>query len=63
MLGSKRTIPFWRPKRPLLNLERALAPHHQDGAKGAMTAQVLAGARAHDRLSAEAKKKGRFSER
>ena len=63
MLGSKRTIPFWRPKRALLNLERALAPNHQGSGKGGLTAQTLAGARARDRLSAEAKKKGRFSER
>lgn len=62
MPASKPTTPFWRPKRRLLNLERALAPERREGGKGAMTAQALAGARARDRLAAESKKKGRFAE-
>ena len=62
MPASKPTIPFWRPKRRLLNLERALAPGRREGGKGAMTAQALAGAQARDRLAAESKKKGRFAE-
>ena len=64
MLGTKRAIPFWRAKRPLLSLERALSSLRQLGARGAaMTAPALAHGRAHSRLAAEAKKLGRFSER
>ena len=64
MLGSKRTIPFWRAKRPLLSLERALSPLRQLGSKGvAMTAPALAQARARGRLATESKKLGRFSEK
>ena len=62
MPGSKPTISFWRPKRRLLNLERALAPERHESGRGAMTAQALAAARARDRLAAESKKKGRFAE-
>ena len=62
MLGSKRTIAFWRAKRPLVSLERALAPLRQLGATGAMTVPVLVQARARGRLDVEAKKKARFSE-
>lgn len=62
VLGSKRTIAFWRAKRPLISLERALAPLRQLGATGAMTAPALVQARARGRLNTEAKKKGRFSE-
>jgi len=62
VLGSKRTIAFWRARRPLVALERALAPLRQLGATGAMTAPVLVQARARGRLDIEAKKKGRFSE-
>ena len=62
VLGSKRTIPFWRAKRPLLSLERALSPLRQLRAGVAVTAPVLAQARSRSRLAAEAKKKGRFSE-
>lgn len=64
MLGTKRTIPFWRGKRPLLALERALAPLRRSPAKGvAMTVPELAQARTRGRLAAEAKKKARFDER
>ena len=63
MLGTKRAIPFWQPKRRLLSLERALTADREGNGKGAMTAQALAGARARDRLAAESKKKARFSER
>ena len=62
MLGTKPTIPFWRPKRRRLSLERALAPDRQDGGKGVTMAQAVAAARARDRLVAESKRKGRFSE-
>jgi hypothetical protein len=63
VLGTKRTIPFWRAKRPLLSLERALSSLRQLGSNGAaMTAPALAQTRARSRLVAEAKKKGRFSE-
>ena len=41
MLGTKRTIPFWRAKRRLLTLERALAPERRESGKGAMTAPAL----------------------
>jgi hypothetical protein len=64
VLGSKRTIAFWRAKRPLLSLERALAPLRQFGSLGVvMTAPALVQARARGRLATEAKKLGRFSER
>lgn len=64
MLGTRRTIPFWRAKRPLLSLERALSSLRQLGARdAAMTAPALVRARTRSRLAAEAKKLGRFSER
>ena len=62
MLGTKRTIPFWRAKRPLLALERALSPLSQLRGVVALTAPVLAHARDRGRIAAEAKRKGRFSE-
>jgi hypothetical protein len=62
VLGSKRTIPFWRARRPLLSLERALSPLRQLSEKAAMTAPALATVRARSRLQAESKKKGRFAE-
>jgi hypothetical protein len=62
MLGSKRSIPFWRQKRRLLTLERALAPERKDNCRNAITAQAVAGARARGRMAAEAKSKARFSE-
>lgn len=62
MLGTKRTIPFWRAKRPLLSLERALTPLRRLAATPMITAPTLAHARVRGRLAAEAKKKGRFSE-
>jgi hypothetical protein len=62
VLGSKRTIPFWRAKRPLLSLERALSPLRHLRVDAVMTAPALAQARSRSRLAAEAKKKGRFSE-
>ena len=62
MLGSKRTIPFWRAKRPLLSLERALTPLRRLAEPPAMSAPAMAHARVRGRLAAEAKKKGRFSE-
>jgi hypothetical protein len=62
MLGSKRSISFWRQKRRLLNLERALASERKDADKNQLTAQAVAGARARDRMADEAKRKARFSE-
>lgn len=62
VLGSKRTIPFWRARRPLLVLERALAPLRQPRGGVALTAPVLAHARDRSRIAAEARRKGRFSE-
>lgn len=62
MLGTKRTIPFWRVKRPLLALERALSPLRQLSGKVPMPAPALVTARARGRLEAAAKKKGQFSE-
>ena len=62
MLGTKRTIPFWRGKRPLLALERALSPLRRIGEKAGMSAPALATVRARGRLQAESKKKGRFAE-
>ncbi len=62
MLGSKRTIPFWRAKRPLLVLERALSPLRLAVGKGPLAAPALATVRARGRLQAASKKKGHFSE-
>ncbi|MGD9885134.1 MAG: hypothetical protein AB7F22_12235 [Reyranella sp.] len=62
MLGTKRTIPFWRARRPLLSLERALSPLRQLRGKDMISAPVLATVRARSRLRQEAKRKGRFSE-
>jgi Tripartite tricarboxylate transporter family receptor len=62
VLGSKRTIPFWRPKRRLLELARALAPHQQTQPVPIMTARALASTRARSRIDAEGRKKTRFSE-
>jgi len=64
VLGTKRAIPFWRAKRPLLSLERALSSLRQLGVKDAgMTVPALAQGRARSRLAADARKMGRFSER
>jgi hypothetical protein len=63
MLGTKRTVPFWRPKKRLLNVARAVTGDGKDTAKGAATAQAIAGARARDRIATESKKKARFAER
>jgi hypothetical protein len=63
VLGTKQTIPFWRAKRPLLVLERALAPLRQiRGGVVVVAAPALAHARDRSRITAEAKRKGRFSE-
>ena len=63
VFGPKRTISFWRAKRPLLALERALAPLRQSRGGVAVPAPVLERARDRSRLVAEAKRKGRFDER
>ena len=62
MLGTRRTIPFWRPKRRRLTLERALTPDQPDALKSAITAQAVADARARGRMAAESKRKARFAE-
>jgi hypothetical protein len=62
VLGTKRTIPFWRAKRPLLALERALGPLRQVGGKGQITAPALATVRARGRLQVAGKQKGHFRE-
>jgi hypothetical protein len=62
VLGTKRTIPLWRAKRPLLSLERALASLRQLGSKGMITAPALVTVRARGRLQQEAKRKGHFAE-
>jgi hypothetical protein len=46
----------------LLALERALAPDRKGTEKSPITAQALAEARSRERLAAEARQKGRFSE-
>jgi len=63
VLGTKRTIPFWRARRPLLSLERALAPLRELGSKGVgLSAPALVQARVRGRLVSDGKKLGRFSE-
>ena len=62
MLGSKRAIPFWQRKRRLLTLERALAPDRKGAGKSSLAAQTVAASRSRERLAAEARQKGRFSE-
>ena len=62
MLGTKRTMPLWRVKRPLLVLERALAPLRQLRGGVALMAPALVHARDRSRVAVEAKRKGRFSE-
>lgn len=62
MLGTRRTIPFWRPKRRRLTLERALTSDRPDSRQAAMTAQSVADARARGRMAAESKRKARFAE-
>ena len=62
MVGTRRTIPFWRPRKRLLKLERALTPGRPDSRKIAMTAQAVAEARARGRMAAQSRRKARFSE-
>ena len=62
MLGTKRTIPFWRPKRRLLSLERALSAVRDIAGKAPMPAPALVAVRARSRLATESRKKGRFTE-
>jgi len=64
VLGTKRTIPFWRARRPLLSLERALSALREVGARSMITAPapVLAKVKVRSRLQQAAKRKGRFSE-
>ena len=64
VLGTKRTIPFWRARRPLLSLERALSALRELGNRSMITATApaLATVKARSRLQQEAKRKGRFSE-
>jgi hypothetical protein len=62
VLGYKRTVSFWRTKRLLLSLERALSALRQLGSKGMMPAPQLVPARVRGRLQQEENRKGRFSE-
>jgi hypothetical protein len=62
MLGTMRTVPFWRPKKQRLAVERALAPERMSGLRNAVKPQSLADERARSRVAAEAKRKARFSE-
>ena len=62
VLGTKRTIPLWQAKRPLLALERALSSLRKLGGKGIMPAPQLVAVRVRGRLQQEAKRKSRFSE-
>lgn len=62
MLGTKRTIPLWRSKRPLLALERALSALRQLGGKGMIRAPELVTVRSRNRLQQEAMQIRRFRE-
>ncbi|MNC99012.1 hypothetical protein D3C83_171570 [compost metagenome] len=63
VLGTKRTIPFWRARRPRLVLERALASLRQLGSgKSMITAPQLVTVRSRSRLQQEGRKKRRFAE-
>jgi len=63
MFGTRRSIPFWRPKRRLVNVERALASTQQPDRKDeTLSAEEVATTRARGRLAAEARKKARFAE-
>ena len=62
MLGSRRTLSFWQPKKRLLKLSRALRAGLQETSRPAMPAQSLAVARVRSRVAAESKRKGHFHE-
>jgi hypothetical protein len=62
MLGSRRTISFWQPKKRLLSLARALSPNRVEIAREPAIAHVVADVRLKARLALEAKRKGRFRE-
>jgi hypothetical protein len=62
MLGSRRTLSFWQPKKQLLKLSRALRAGVQGINRPAMPAQSLAVARVRGRIVAEGKRKGHFTE-
>ena len=62
MLGTKRTLPFWRPKKRLLSLARALAPDRPGTERAVAMAHVVVDARTKGRLALAAKRKGRFAE-
>ncbi|MBV8186170.1 MAG: hypothetical protein JOY64_06880 [Alphaproteobacteria bacterium] len=62
MLGSRRTVSFWQPKKQLLKLARALRARVEETARPALPAQSLAVARVRSRIAAEGKRKARFSE-
>ena len=60
-LGAGGTLSFWQPKKRLLSW-RALCGGLQDSGQPAMPAHSLAIARVRNRIAAEGKHKGRFSE-
>ena len=62
MLGSRRTLSFWQPKKRLLKLARAVRSGLQDTRRPAIPAQSLALARVRYRIATEAKRKARFIE-
>ena len=62
MLGSRRTLSFWQPKKRLLKLARAAHARVQEATRPALPAQSLAVARVRNRIAVEAKRKARFSE-
>ena len=62
MVGTKRTVPLWRAKRPLLSLERALSSLRQLGSRGMITEPALVTVRSRSRLQQEAKRMRRFRE-
>ena len=62
MLGTKRTLSFWLPKKRLLSLARALAPDRPGRERAAAMAHVVVDARTKARLALAAKRQGRFVE-
>ena len=62
VLGTKRTISFWRAKRPLLALERALSALRELGSKSMITTPQLVTVRSRNRLQQEAMRMRRFRE-
>jgi len=62
MLGDRRTLSFWQPKKRLLELARALRPRLEQATRPALPTQSLALARVRNRIAAESRRKARFDE-